>query len=258
MTKNKTFGKWLLLLAAICMTFTVGCDKGNTTEKKADEEKAEKVDENTEEEATETSDDKDASTEIGKIVGNWKKQDITVSPKEAQANIHDFAQAFCNQYNAYTPNAKMLKYIGDPKTYNEEKEGCAVNSDIAYGYIKANMPYQYDQFTEICYWKRPNGHSLVGVYLREESENADPESEFIFYDYDPATKTMTPDKDIISVVEKAAKRAEFDDFMIRLPQKGKDIELTLYKDTGEDSCEPTYYDLKWTDNTFKPQLIPND
>ena len=256
MRKNKTIGKWLLLFAAICMTFTVGCSKEGTTEKKTDEEKAEST--TNEDDATATSDDEDASTDIGKIVESWKKQPIEVSPKEAQANINDFAKAFCNQYNAYTPNANMLKYMDDPKKYNEEKEECIVNNDISAGYIKSFMAYQFDQFTEMCYWKRPNGHSLVGVYLREEYETSDPVSEFMFYDYDPATKTMTPDKEIMAVVEKAVKRADYDDFMIRLPQKGKDIELTLYKDTGEDSCEPTYYDLKWTDNTFKPLLIPND
>jgi hypothetical protein len=35
--------------------------------------------------------------------------------KGSKANIEDFAQAFCNQYDSHEPNAKMLKYLADPK-----------------------------------------------------------------------------------------------------------------------------------------------
>ena len=52
-------------------------------------------------------------------------------------------------------------------------------------------------------------------------------------------------------VEKAVQEGNFDDYILRLPQKGKDIELSMYKDNGDGGCEPTEWMLKWTGNSFK-------
>ena len=190
-------------------------------------------------------------TEMNRMAGNWNKLPLTVYPTAEKANIQDFAKAFCRQYNKYLPNVIILKFVGDPKKFNQDAEHCFVTSDIPNGFLRLGMANQYDQFTEMCYWKRPNGHSLVGTYMRHETEGDFSESAFMFYDYDPATKVMTPDMEVYGIVEKAVQEGNFDDYILRLPQKGKDIELSMYKDNGDGGCEPTEWMLKWTGNSFK-------
>lgn len=102
----------------------------------------------------------------------------------------------------------------------------------------------------MCYWNRKNGHSLVGVFMVNGSENEKSENVFMFYDYDPKTNIMTPDMDVYKVVEKVAIDKAFDDYLLELPQKGKDIVVDLYTDNGEDGSDVTEKTLKWTGDTF--------
>ena len=72
----------------------------------------------------------------------------------------------------------------------------------------------------------------------------------MFYDYDPKTNIMTPDLNVYKVVEKVALDKAFDEYLLDLPQKGKDIVVNLYTDNGEDGCDVTEKTLKWTGDTF--------
>ena len=72
----------------------------------------------------------------------------------------------------------------------------------------------------------------------------------MFYDYDPKTNIMTPDMDVCKVVEKVALDKAFDEYLLELPQKGKDIVVNLYSDDGEDGYDVTEKTLKWTGDTF--------
>ena len=82
------------------------------------------------------------------------------------------------------------------------------------------------------------------------SENEKSENVFMFYDYDPKTNIMTPDLNVYKVVEKVALDKAFDEYLLDLPQKGKDIVVYLYTDNGEDDSDVTEKTLKWTGDTF--------
>lgn len=254
-----------MLLMAVAMTMMTACGK---TEKADREESAPDVTtteitpkEDVATDSMATVEDTDTvtgrqetegqGTEIDQMAASWKALPLTVYPAAEKVNIQDFAKAFCRQYNKYMPNWKILKYLGDPKKFDQEAEMCYVTSDVPNGFLRLAMANQYDQFTEMCYWKRPDGHSLIGAYLRHETEGDFSESAFMFYDYDPAIKKMTPDMEVFGIVEKAVKEGDFDDFILRLPQKGKDIELSMYKDIGDGGCVPNELMLKWTGNSFK-------
>lgn len=258
MKKLRTIDKWMVMVAIVCVAFLASCGKsakegenasGESKDSKAvtteTTEKAEAQDK------TESAgEDVDAPEGLSVIVNSWKKTPITVSPKGAKVNIQDFAQAFCDQYASYEPNQKMLKYLANPKTYNKEAEVYGVISDIPNGYISSSLWTEIDRFTKMCYWNRKNGHSLVGVFMINGSENADPETAFMFYDYDPKTNIMTPDLDVYQVVEKVALNKDFEDYALEFPQKGKDIIVKLYSDNGEDGYDITEMTLKWTGDTF--------
>ena len=144
----------------------------------------------------------------------------------------------------------MLKYLANPKAFDKEKEVYGVISDVSNGYISSCLWTEIDRFTKMCYWNRKNGHQLVGVFMINGSENEEAENAFLFYDFDPKTNTMTPDMDVCKVVEKVALDKDFADYALELPQKGKDIEVKLYSDNGEDGYDITEKLLKWNGDSF--------
>ncbi len=101
-----------------------------------------------------------------------------------------------------------------------------------------------------CYWNRKNGHSLVGVFMENGSENSDSETAFMFYDYDPKTNVMTADKDVYKVVADVALDKDFPSYALELPKKGKDIVVNLYSDNGEEGYDITEKLLKWNGDSF--------
>ncbi len=255
MKNLRRIDKWMVMMAIVCVAFLTGCGKSakegeNAPDKSKDNKEA--VTESAEAQDDSESADTDENVVIGlyDVTSNWKQTTINVSPKGAKANIQDFAQAFCSQYDRIEPNEKILKYISAPKSYDEGEEIYRVESDITNGYIRSMLLTEVARETQMCYWNRKNGHSLVGVFMVNGSENEKSENVFMFYDYDPKTNIMTPDMDVYKVVEKVAIDKAFDDYGLVLPQKGKDIVVNLYTDNGEDGCDVTEKTLKWTGDTF--------
>ena len=255
MKNLRRIDKWMVMMAIVCLVFLTGCGKSakegeNVPDKSKDNKEV--VTESAEAQDESESADTDENVESGlyDVTSNWKQTPITVSPKGAKANIQDFAQAFCSQYDRFEPNEKILKYFAAPKTYDEVAELYRVESDITNGYIRSMLLTEVVRETQMCYWNRKNGHSLVGVFMVNGSENGKSENVFMFYDYDPKTNIMTPDLNVYKVVEKVALDKAFDDYLLELPQKGKDIEVNLYTDNGEDGYDVTGKTLKWTGDTF--------
>ena len=247
--------KWMVMMAIVCVAFLTGCGKSaKEGENVPDESKDNKevVTESAEAQAESESADTDEDVESGlyEMTSNWKNTPITVSPKGAKVNIQDFAQALCSQYDGYEPNKKMLKYLANPKTYNKEAEVYDVFSDVKNGYIRSMLLTEVVRETQMCYWNRKNGHSLVGVFMENGSENSKSENVFMFYDYDPKTNIMPPDTDVCQVVEKVALDKAFDGYALELPQEGKDIEVKLFTPNDVESYDITIKTLKWTGDTF--------
>ena len=245
----------MAMMTIVCVAFLMGCGKsakeGENVPADSNDGKAPAAESVEATGGSESASEDDTASEgLGLMTNTWKKTPITVSPKGAKANILDYAQAFCGKYNSYEPNKKILKYLADPKAYDKEAEVYSIDSDVANGYISSNLMTEIDRFTTMCYWNRKNGHSLVGVFMINGSENTKPESAFMFYDYDPKTNIMTPDTDVCQVVEKVALNKDFEDYALELPKEGKDIIVKLYSDNGADGYDITEMTLKWTGDTF--------
>ena len=255
MKNLRRIDKWMVMMAIVCVAFLTGCGKSAKDGESASGESKdnkEVVTESAEAQDESESADTDENVESGlyDVTSNWKHTPITVCPKGAKVNIQDFAQAICSQYDRFEPNEKILKYFAAPKTYDEEAELFEVKSDITNGYIRSMLLAEVVRETQMCYWNRKNGHSLVGVFMVNGFESGKSENVFMFYDYDPKTNIMTPDMDVYKVVEKVAIDKAFDDYLLELPQKGKDIVVDLYTDNGEDGSDVTEKTLKWTGDTF--------
>ena len=225
----------MVMMAIVCVMFLTGCGKSANEGESA---------------SGESKDTKEVTTKLDSMTSGLSETPITVSPKSAKVNIQDFAQAFCSLYNRFEPNEKILKYFAAPKTYDEVAEMYRVKSDITNGYIETLLLTEVVRTTIMCYWNRKNGHSLVGVFMENGFESGKSENVFMFYDYDPKTNIMTPDMDVYKVVEKVALDKAFDEYFLELPQKGKDIVVNLYTDTGENDYDVTEKTLKWTGDSF--------
>ena len=256
MKNLRRIDKWMVMMAIVCVAFLIGCGKSaKEGENVPDESKDNKevVTESAEAQNESESADTDENVVSGlyDVTSNWKQTPITVSPKGAKVNIQDFAQAFCSQYDRFEPNEKILKYLAAPKTYDEDAEMFRVESDITNGYIRSMLLTEVVRETQMCYWNRKNGHSLVGVFMVKGFESGGKsENVFMFYDYDPKTNIMTPDLNVYKVVEKVALDKAFDEYLLELPREGKDIVVDLYTDNGEDGNDVTEKTLKWTGDTF--------
>ena len=255
MQNLRRIDKWMVMMAVVCVAFLTGCGKsakegGDVADESKDNKEVVKESAEAQDESESADTDEYVVKGLYDVTSNWKQTPVTVSPKGAKANIQDFARAFCSQYDGYEPNEKILKYFAAPKTYDEIEECYRVESDIPNGYIRCFLLTEVPRITQMCYWNRQNGHSLVGVFMQNGSENAKSENVIMFYDYDPNTRIMTPDLNVCKVVEKVALDNAFDEYILELPQKGKDIVVNLYTDNGEDGSDVTEKTLKWTGDTF--------
>lgn len=192
---------------------------------------------------------------IKSIDKNWAKTPLKVSNDFPGAIIRDFAKAFSSKYQQYAPNVAMMMYLKDPDNFDAQNAHFYVDDVPRNGYIKCDMLGQFDYVTEICYWKRANGHSLVGVLLQmgHEGEGTINDYALMFYDYNPSTRLMTPDKTISQKVKAfIAKHRGTPSF--RLPKEDKDIQVNyvrFVRNARDYDFEWQNWLLKWGNNTFK-------
>jgi hypothetical protein len=188
------------------------------------------------------------------VVTNWADTPLQVTVTNPKAIARDFARAVCSQFIDYPPNKKMIAYLDNPAGYNYNKDGFLIDDAPANGFIKCDMAWQCDYNTEVCYWRRPNKHLLVGVLMQvgSEGEGVQTRHSLLFYDYNPKTRVMTPQPDIVEDVEHtiAFHRGTPN---LQLPKEGKDIEALCVEWIGSED-EDFRFDrvvLKWKNNTFK-------
>ena len=221
--------------------------------------------ENTNASASETSDleaDADRQATDGQAslqdMGQRMRSSIINVPSNgnAKAGIREFARAYTQQFQAYAPNQALASYAKDPKAFKAGSNGPFINVNDKNGYARCIVEDRYYLTTEMCFWRRANGHSLVGVYLRKAHESNHAQYAYAFYDYDPSSAMMTPDMEVNDLVETTIKRFLTDDVTIELPQEGKDLSLSFitYKDREADDYDAQVKTLKWTGNGFR--LMP--
>lgn len=192
--------------------------------------------------------------EIYAIEQSWNQSPLKVGNDFPKAMIHNFAKAFCSRYQKYAPNIAMMLYLNNPAKYDEQKSNYYMDDAPPNGYMKCDMRGQFDFLTEICFWKRTNGHSLVGILLQmgHEGEGTNNDNAMLFYDYNPSTRTMTPDMTVYQRVKHIlAQHAGSPN--LQLPKEGKDIRVFYVEFVQGDDHDFMWENntLKWEDNTFK-------
>ena len=167
----------------------------------------------------------DSGAEMRTIEKRWTTNAIRVNIAHPKALIHDLAQAFCGQYTNYVPNSCAVKFLKNPSAHDPEKNGYHAEVAPRNGFMRCDIGAQFDHKVEMCYWRRPNGHSLVGVLMLAAGEGERSFSSLLFYDYDPATHIMTPDVKVCNTVNGILSKHKGSRFM-SLPKEGKDIRVS--------------------------------
>ena len=127
---------------------------------------------------------------------------------------------------------------------DQETELTVIN-DAKNGYVEVSDAGTDGEYMSACVWKRKNGHRLLAVCLGDPT---DPFIEFIcFYDYNPKTKTMTPEPDIL----KFKKWSVQNPYFCTLPRVGKNL---ILKEWGEHG--PVRHTFTW--DGMKPVLSKSE
>lgn len=111
---------------------------------------------------------------------------------------------------------------GQTKSVSNDETELTVIADTKNGYFSVGDNGTDGEYLSGCVWNRSNGHRLLAICLGKPT---DPCIEIVcFYDYDPATKLLTPEPDILKGY-RWHDRKEYSQIFCRLPRKGKNVEV---------------------------------
>ncbi len=179
--------------------------------------------------------------DIDEIRAGWAQKTITGVP---DGNILTLLKAFNKTWRT-VPATELLAH---PVSNENHEDAYAIVVDRPNGYVSAAELGDDGEDIEACVWKRSNGHKLFAVvYTRYHGFTPHPIS--LFYDYDAAKGTLTPEFDVPLVQFLPAYSDPSVDFVhIELPQKGKDVVVTEYITPWSMTVKSTY---RW--NGMQPE-----
>lgn len=183
---------------------------------------------------------------IAGIKDAWRGQPITL--ETSNVNIQSLALAFCNSYPGFEPNRMLRDHLAG-QTKQTEQQGYSVNLEERNGYVCIETTTELPTGTTLCYWKRNNGHKLLAAWMEFQEEGKKAENLLTFYDYDPNTKVLQPEPKLTDELEGITKK--FNEWSLRLPSEGKDIEIMSFSGSdSEENYKCIYYNWKWNGMTF--------
>ena len=181
---------------------------------------------------------------IEEMVPKWQTRTIKVSDGGEKPDVVQLLRAFNKVWPVYV-NQGVINLSKDPKfTYFKDEEyDNEIIVDRKNGYVCDDAGGTDSGSMSACVWRRTNGHRLFAVVM---SQPVDPEIVLVcFYDYNPTTQIMTPEKNMLSEFRPLKDHEKFHLYL--LPRKGTDIEITEY--TGD--CEDLFHHVfKWDGMNF--------
>ncbi len=195
---------------------------------------------------------------LRKTAAVWTRYPLMVENGQQKAGVLDFAKAFCSKYQKYTPNAAMVDFIKHPVPKTDEEwnslkneRGYYVDYNPQNGYVKCDIGW-LGFYTEVRSWQCVNGHSLVGIVMLVGKDGETNAHAMLFYDYDPETHIMTPDKKTFKDVRKMIRKQRGVVFP-ELPNEGEDIKVDYVEWIGSNVEDWRYHNLmlEWMGDGFK-------
>ena len=133
---------------------------------------------------------------------------------------------------------------GLSKVVLDEETDLTVTIDSKNGYVSVSDGGTDGEYMTACYWNRSNGHKLLAVLLGKPT---DPCIEVLCtYDYNPQTKTLTPEPDILKGYRWGDKK-DYTQLFCKLPKIGKNVVVEEWGNDGPlkhtftwDGMKPVY------------------
>ena len=162
----------------------------------------------------------------------WADKTLQVSQSIKNPGIKDFVLTFCNEYAEEWGGAlgQTIDYFENPKQWEKEMEECGGPDFCEYsprnGYFVASTWGDGDGF-EACYWNCKNGNKLFAVDWSKDTDCL--YAVTLFYDYNPKTHKMVPNKELTARVKaarlKLAAGLPITYVTLSLPKVGKTIKM---------------------------------
>lgn len=140
------------------------------------------------------------------IGSQWTSKDIPVAKGGQQPDIVTLLKAFAQVWPTEAVSALLGIAVEEGDEYDRVGNVVRLNPDTGGGmeinYKNGYASVQPGDTDEDCLfaavWKRTDGHRLLAIWLYTPSADnrSKPDGKVLcFYDYDPKTETMTPEKD---------------------------------------------------------------
>ena len=186
------------------------------------------------------------TTELEVIANEWENVTLRNVPDGSLATMLD---CFNKKWPTWLLKAAvrtMKKGVAGRDTYNDGH--IVVHNKPKYGFVSTDWYGQVErhEFMRACYWKRSNGHRLLGIYFGGTDKY--PNTHFVcFYDYDTNKHTLTPEPQIID----GFRTTEDREFYYNLPEEGKELQITEFGPQGH-----FIHTFKW--DGMKPVLSKSE
>ena len=151
---------------------------------------------------------------LDQVYTQWQSRNLKVDGG-TQANILQMVQSFQKMWPTYS-GGELIKFSKSKQKYdNVDKVVDLKNGYILYS--EDDPDSVNDEQMQACVWRRSNGHSLFAINFHRFSSELDV---LCFYDYNPQTKTLTPEKSLDNLF-----KPSFTGYRYRvwLPQNGKNL-----------------------------------
>ena len=170
------------------------------------------------------------SMSLDQIRDHWQSKSIEVEDA-SPANILELVSAFQQVWPTYSVSELIKFAVSDVEYDNTDKVVDLKNGFVRYS--EDDPEAESDEGLEACVWNRKNGHKLMAItfYRMTPSELV----VLCFYDYDPNTNTLTPEKSLANLFEPSFPGYRY---RVLLPQKGKSLVINEY--FGSITIEHTY------------------
>lgn len=175
---------------------------------------------------------------------NWASRPIKVKGGGKAPNVVALTKAWNEVWKLYVVSG-ILKQAANPKftrAVDPEYDSETI-VDRKNGYMCEDSGGTDSDYMESCVWRRDNGHRLFAIRVGGPT---DPEIEFVcFYDYDPATETMTPEAGPADTFKPTQSYYSY-----HLPQKGKDFIIREYLLDEDESYVENVYTWNGQEHVF--------
>lgn len=155
---------------------------------------------------------------IDQISDGWEKKTIT---GVKDGSILSLVRAFNGTWHN-RPTTDLLK---NPVS-NDGDGDYNIVVDSPNGYVSAFELGDDGESFSACVWKRSNGHRLF-AFMFQKMHGLSISQIILFYDYDPAKGTLTPERNELTSFEPSSK-TDYHPLTYELPRTGKDVVVSEY------------------------------